>query len=92
MDTPQENPDGYDKTSLLNKVKNLKGKALIIHGYVDDTVVLQHSLAFLEKCIKNGVQVDYFVYPTHAHNVRGKDRIHLMKKVTQYFDDYLNPN
>ncbi len=89
MDTPQENPDGYDKTSLLNKVKNLKGKALIIHGYLDDTVVLQHSLAFLEKCIKNGILVDYFVYPTHAHNVRGKDRIHLMKKVTQYFDDYL---
>jgi dipeptidyl-peptidase-4 len=89
MDTPQENPDGYEKTSLLNKAKNLKGKTLIIHGYIDDVVVLQHSLTFLEECIKNNIQVDYFVYPTHEHNVRGKDRIHLMKKVTEYFDDFL---
>lgn len=89
MDTPQENPEGYEKTSLINKAKNLKGKLEIIHGYIDDTVVLQHSLAFIEECIKLGIQVDYFIYPKHAHNVRGKDRIHLMKKVTSYFDDYL---
>lgn len=89
MDTPQENPDGYEKVSLLNKAKNLKGKLLIIHGYLDDTVVLQHSLTFIEQCIKKGVLVDYFIYPKHQHNVRGKDRIHLMKKVTQYFNDYL---
>ncbi|NSW45058.1 MAG: DPP IV N-terminal domain-containing protein [Bacteroidales bacterium] len=89
MDTPQENPEGYEKTSLLNKAKNLKGKLLIIHGYIDDTVVLQHSLAFIEQCIKKGILVDYFIYPKHPHNVRGKDRIHLMKKVTQYFYDFL---
>ncbi len=89
MDTPQENPEGYEKTSLINKAKNLKGKLEIIHGYIDDTVVLQHSLAFIEECIKLGIQVDYFIYPKHAHNVRGKDRIHLMNKVTTYFNDYL---
>lgn len=89
MDMPQENAEGYEKTSLLNKAKNLKGKLLIIHGYIDDTVVLQHSLSFIEQCIKKGILVDYFIYPKHQHNVRGKDRIHLMKKVTQYFNDYL---
>lgn len=89
MDTPQENPEGYKKASLLNKAQNLKGKLLIIHGYIDDTVVLQNSLTFIEQCIKNGIMVDYFVYPTHKHNVRGIDRIHLMKKITQYFNDYL---
>jgi dipeptidyl-peptidase-4 len=89
MDMPQENPEGYEKTSLLNKAKNLKGKLLIIHGYIDDTVVLQNSLTFIEKCIKSGVMVDYFIYPEAQHNVRGKDRIHLMRKVTGYFDDYL---
>ncbi|MGQ9846142.1 MAG: DPP IV N-terminal domain-containing protein [Bacteroidales bacterium] len=91
MDSPQENPEGYKKTSLLNKAKNLKGKLLIIHGYIDDTVVLQHSLDFIEQCIKNGILVDYFIYPKHSHNVKGKDRIHLMKKITQYFNDYLMP-
>ncbi|OFX35990.1 MAG: hypothetical protein A2X08_08020 [Bacteroidetes bacterium GWA2_32_17] len=89
MDTPQENPDGYENTSLLNKAKILKGNLLIIHGYIDNTVVIQHSLSFIQKCIENGILVDYFLYPEHEHNVRGMDRIHLLKKITKYFDDYL---
>lgn len=89
MDSPQENPEGYAKTSLLSKVKNLKGKLLICQGAVDPVVVWEHSLSFVEACIKNNVQVDYFPYPTAEHNVRGKDRIHLMDKVTLYFEDYL---
>jgi dipeptidyl-peptidase 4 len=89
MDTPEENPEGYEKTSLLNKASKLKGKLLLIHGGIDPTVVIQHSMQFVQKCIENKVQVDYFIYPNAEHNVRGMDRVHLMQKVTQYFDDYL---
>ncbi|MBA9076712.1 S9 family peptidase [Rufibacter quisquiliarum] len=89
MDTPQENPEGYEKANLLNHVKNLQGKLLMIHGTVDDVVVWQHSLAFLKKAVDEGVLLDYFVYPGHPHNVIGKDRAHLYKKVTQYFDENL---
>ncbi|MCF8374167.1 MAG: DPP IV N-terminal domain-containing protein [Bacteroidales bacterium] len=89
MDTPEENPEGYEKTSLLPMADKLEGKLLIIHGAIDPTVVWQHSLSFIEACIKKGKQVDYFTYPRHEHNVRGYDRIHLMEKVTDYFDDYL---
>ncbi|MDR2026679.1 MAG: S9 family peptidase [Prevotellaceae bacterium] len=89
MDTPEENPDGYSKTSLINKAKDLKGKLLICHGLVDPVVVIEHSLSFVRECIKNNVQVDYFPYPLAEHNVGGKDRIHLKQKITNYFDDYL---
>lgn len=89
MDTPQENPDGYSKTSTINKVKNLKGDLLIIHGAQDPVVVQQHSMEFIEACIKAGIQVDYFLYPTHEHNVRGIDRVHLNTKIAKYFDTYL---
>jgi len=89
MDTPDENPEGYKKASLLNSAKDLKGKLLIIQGYLDNTVVPQHGLMFVKECVKNKVQVDYFIYPKAEHNVVGYDRIHLMQKVTQYFDDYL---
>jgi len=89
MDTPQENPDGYFQANLLNHVKNLKGKLLMIHGTVDDVVVWQHSLAFVKKAVDEGILLDYFVYPGHPHNVSGKDRVHLYRKVTQYFDDFL---
>lgn len=89
MDMPRENPEGYASTSLIPKAKNLRGKLLIIHGAVDPTVVWQNSLLFLQECIKNQVPVDYFVYPRSEHNVFGMDRIHLMSKITGYFDDYL---
>jgi dipeptidyl-peptidase-4 len=89
MDTPEENPLGYDNANLLNYVKNLKAKLLIIHGTVDPTVVWQHSLMFVKKCVDEGVQLDYFVYPEHEHNVIGKDRVHLLHKIENYFNDYL---
>jgi len=89
MDTPEENPEGYKTSNLLNYTKNLKGKLLMIHGGEDDVVLWQHSLQYIEKCIKDGVQLDYFVYPHHPHNVLGKDRVHLMDKISRYFMDNL---
>jgi dipeptidyl-peptidase 4 len=89
MDTPQENPQGYATANLLDKVQNLKGKLLMIHGAQDDVVVWQHSVKFIKSAVDNGVQLDYFMYPGHPHNVIGKDRVHLMQKVTDYFDLYL---
>lgn len=89
MDTPQENPEGYDKTSVVNKADKLKGRLLIIHGAQDDVVVMQHSMQFINACIKKGKQVDYFLYPDHKHNVRGKDRVHLNTKIWDYFETHL---
>lgn len=89
MDTPQDNPEGYAKASLLDKVKNLKGRLLMIHGAQDPVVVQQHSMNFIEASIKAGKQVDYFLYPNHEHNVSGRDRIHMYAKIADYFDVHL---
>lgn len=89
MDTEATNPDGFAQTSLLNNVKNLKGKLLICQGAIDNTVLWQHSLSFVQRCIEENVQLDYFPYPRSEHNVFGSWRVHLMDKVTNYFDDYL---
>jgi dipeptidyl-peptidase 4 len=89
MDRPQENPEGYRETNMLNHVSNLKGKLMLIHGVQDDVVVMQHSMQFLRECVLQGKQVDFFVYPSHPHNVRGKDRLHLMEKVSRYFKENL---
>jgi len=89
MDTPQSNIEGYMNTSLLNEDYQLEDKLLIIHGTNDPTVVWQNSLTFIKKCVDEGVQVDYFVYPGHPHNVRGKDRMHLYEKIRLYFDENL---
>ncbi|MBO4826388.1 MAG: S9 family peptidase [Prevotella sp.] len=89
MDTPQTNAEGYEKTSLLTKAKDLKGKLQIITGYNDPTVVPQHCLSFIAECIKAGTQPDFFVYPGEPHNMRGHQSVHLHERITQYFEDYL---
>lgn len=89
METEKTNPEGFAKTSLIPRAKDVRGKLLICQGAMDSTVVWQHSLNFTNECIFNGVQLDYFPYPVHPHNVRGKERVHLMEKVTAYFEDYL---
>ena len=89
MGTPQGNPDGYAKTSLIDKAKNLKGKLQMITGYNDNTVVPQHCLSFLDACIKAGTQPDFFAYPGEEHNMRGHASVHLHERITQYFEDYL---
>ncbi|MDO5663700.1 MAG: S9 family peptidase [Bacteroidia bacterium] len=87
MDTPQENPDGYNNSSLLNKADKLKSRLLIILGDEDPVVVMQHSLQFLKASITAGTHPDFFVYPGHEHNMMGPDRVHLHEHITRYFDD-----
>ena len=89
MDTPDQNPEGYKKSSILNYVDQLDGKLLVIHGAQDNTVVWQNSLQFIQTCIQKGKQVDYFIYPQHKHNVSGTDRLHLYKKLADYYDQNL---
>ncbi len=89
MDMPQENPEGYEANCLLNKAKNLEGRLLVIQGAEDNTVVPQHSTEFIERCINNYKQVDYFMYPHHEHNVLGRERLHLYQKMFQYYEDFL---
>lgn len=89
MDTPEQNPEGYKKACILNYVDQLDGKVLVIHGAQDNTVVWQNSLQFIQECIKKGKQVDYFVYPNHEHNVGGMDRLHLFRKLAEYYDQNL---
>ena len=89
MDTPQDNPEGYEKTSLIHKAADLKGRLQIIIGLNDPTVVPQHAYSFLKACIAAGTQPDFYVYPGQGHNMRGHQSVHLHERITRYFDDYL---
>ena len=89
MDSPQENPDGYKETNMMNHIGNLEGRLLLIHGDEDPVVLMQHTSQLIRAAVKEGVHPDLFVYPGHEHNVMGKDRIHLHEHITRYFEDFL---
>lgn len=89
MDSPHDNEEGYEESSMLNKADRLKSRLLIIHGDEDPVVVMQHSMQFLKAAITAGTHPDFFVYPGHEHNMIGIDRVHLHEHITRYFDDFL---
>lgn len=89
MDIPETNPEGYKGSDLKQKAGNLKGRLEIIIGGTDPTCVPQHSYSFLRACIEAGTHPDFFVYPEDGHNMMGRDRVHLHKHITRYFEDHL---
>jgi dipeptidyl-peptidase-4 len=90
MDTPGENPEGYKTANLLPYVGSLQDKLLMIHGCDDDVVLWQHSMLYCKAAVAaNNTYLDYFIYPGHKHNVLGKDRVHLMQKITEYLIENL---
>ncbi len=89
METEATNPEGMKECSLIERAGDLKGKLLICQGAVDDVVVWEHSLSFVQACIDKNIQLDYFPYPLSQHNVAGPNRVHLTTKIANYFFDHL---
>jgi len=90
MQTPQENPSGYDENSPINHVEKLKGKYLLIHGTADDNVHVQNTYEMSSALVRANKQFDLFVYPDKNHGIYGKNtRYHLYKKITNFILDNL---
>lgn len=69
LGTPQNNPDGYKKSSPVHAADNLQGKLLLIHGTMDDNVHLQNTLQFVYALQKAGKQFQLMLYPRSRHGV-----------------------
>lgn len=90
MQTPQENPKGYDDNSPINHVENLEGKFLLVHGSGDDNVHYQNSMEMVTALVEANKQFDLFIYPDKAHGIYGGNtRLHLFTKMTNFVLDNL---
>lgn len=90
LQTPQENPSGYDDNSPINHVNKLKGKFLLIHGSADDNVHVQNSMQMMEALIQANKQFDSQIYPDKNHGIYGgKTRIQLFTKITNFIKENL---
>jgi dipeptidyl aminopeptidase/acylaminoacyl peptidase len=69
MNTPQENPEGYDKTSVVKAARNLHGKLLILHGVMDDNVHLQNTLQFIQELQRADKDFEVMFYPRNRHGI-----------------------
>ena len=89
MGTPQNNPEGYKKSSPLHSAKNLHGKLLLIHGAIDDNVHMQNTMQFVYELQKAGKQFELMLYPKQRHGVT--DPLQL-KHMRQMMTDFIVKN
>lgn len=85
LQTPQENPSGYDDNSPVQFAKNLKGKFLLVHGTGDDNVHFQNSVVFSEALIQANIPFEQAYYPNKNHGIYGGNTsLHLYSKLTDF--------
>jgi len=86
MKRPQDNPEGYEHTSLVNHAKDLHGRLLLVHGTYDDNVHPQNSWAFIDELVSAGIAFDMMMYPMRKHGISDSAaRVHLFEKMLEFW-------
>ena len=92
MDTPQNNPDGYEVSKVLNYVEdypvNCEDHAdgqpdvmlKITHGTGDDNVHHQNTLQLIDRLHKCGKRFEFMIYPDAMHGYRGYQGRHFQNE------------
>jgi dipeptidyl aminopeptidase/acylaminoacyl peptidase len=71
MGLPQDNPDGYNVSSVVKAAGRLHGKLLILHGVIDDNVSLRNTLRFVEALQAANKDFELMIYPSSRHGIFG---------------------
>jgi dipeptidyl-peptidase-4 len=89
MKTPQDNPEGYNSTSVVRAAGNLHGKLLIIHGMLDNNVHLQNSAELIDALQRaNKDNFEMMFYPRSQHGIAGR---HYQRLVIDFMVRTLQP-
>lgn len=89
MRTPRENAAGYD-INPKNRVQNLHGALLLVHGLADDNVHPQNSFEYTETMVQADKDFKELIYTNRNHGIfGGNTRNHLYRQVTNWFVDHM---
>jgi len=89
---PQNNPEGYRKSSPRFAAKDLHGRLLLIHGTTDDNVHTQNTMQFAHELQREGKTFEMMLYPRTKHGVTDKKTVlHMQKTVMEFIVKNLQP-
>jgi len=90
MDTPEDNPGGYEASSVFPYVDNLTTPLLLMHGMADDNVTFDNTTRLMAALQEKGKPFDLMTYPGQRHGIRGEAlQVHLMKTRMAFLDRHL---
>ena len=82
---PQNNPDGYRKSSPRFDAENLHGNLLLLHGTTDDNVHVQNTIQFAYELQQLGKPFEMMLLPRTKHGVTQANTLHFMQKTVLGF-------
>jgi dipeptidyl-peptidase-4 len=83
---PQNNPEGYARSSVIGAAKNLHGELLLLHGVIDDNVHMQNTLKLAYELQKAGKPFRMMLYERSRHGVTDPP---LLKHMRQLMLDFI---
>ena len=96
MSTPQDNPDGYRESAVINRMKSYPGKLgskdvmlKITHGTGDDNVHFQNTLQLIDVLHRQGADFEFMIYPDGMHGYRGYQGTHFQQANYDFWKRYL---
>ncbi|MEP7188318.1 MAG: prolyl oligopeptidase family serine peptidase, partial [Roseiflexaceae bacterium] len=90
MGMPQENPQGYTESSVIDHVGTITGKLMLIHGLIDENVHFRHTARLINALIKARKPYDLFLFPDERHMPRAlADRVYMEERIRDYFVEHL---
>mgnify|MGYP001799371571 FL=1 len=93
MDTPQDNAEGYEKSSVFYHLEQLKTELpnlMLIHGMADDNVTFDNTTRLMAELQQRGTVFELMTYPGQRHGIRGEALgTHLMKTRMGFLDRHL---
>ena len=98
MSTPQDNPEGYKQSAVMNLVKSYPvkvGKAdgsvmlKLTHGTGDDNVHFQNTLQLIDVLHQMGADFEFMIYPDGMHGYRGYQGRHFQEANNDFWRRYL---
>lgn len=89
MGTPDDNPEGYKTSSVLNYLDKYKGMLQIVHGVIDDNVHIQNSIQLISKLQDMKKDFEFMEYSGGRHGWGGNKGLHFQNLKTKFIYKYL---
>ncbi|NVB42536.1 DPP IV N-terminal domain-containing protein [Pseudenhygromyxa sp. WMMC2535] len=85
MGLPQENPEGYARSSVMAHLDGLRGELLLVHGLIDENVHFRHSARLINAMISAGKDYELQLYPDERHMPRKlADRVYMERRIFDF--------
>ncbi len=90
MGTPQENPEGYERSSVMTHLRGVRGRLMLVHGLIDENVHFRHTARLLNALVRERITSDLILFPDERHVPRAEaDRVFMEQRVVAFLTEHV---